>query len=186
MTRNSKISARPISCLIRSVSHFRLWCIEQTVEVEAPAGQLCHVIASIGGANGWYYANWLWKLRGFLDKCLGGVGLRGRSHPNELEEGDAVDFWRVEEFLPGRLKLRGEMITWGQASLEFEVEPLGLLRSRLTQSAHYIPAGVAGWIYWISLYPVHTLIFKGMAGAISRAAEKNSHAPNAPCHSVKS
>ncbi len=117
-------------------------------------------IWSIGGHTGWYYGNWLWKIRGFLDQLQGGVGLRrGRTQDHELHAGDAVDFWRVlyankEE---GRLLLFAEMKLPGEAWLEFKVED-----DNLWQTATFRPKGLMGRLYWYSVLPFHGFIFKGM------------------------
>jgi len=145
----------------------------QVREVRASSEAVYRVFASIGGANGWYFADILWRLRGFMDKVIGGVGLRrGRRDPVEILPGDALDFWRVESVEPGRsLVLRAEMKVPGHAWLEFSVEPLGPDRSRLTQRARFYPRGLAGLAYWYGIYPVHIPIFFGMARAIQRRAE---------------
>jgi hypothetical protein len=147
---------------------------EQVVEADVPAPVLFAVVSSIGGENGWHFANWLWKLRGFIDKQFGGVGLRrGRRHPTELRVGEALDFWRVEEYEEGRrLLLRAEMKVWGQAWLEFKVEPLTPQRSRLVQTARYYLKGLSGYLYWYGILPLHALVFRGMARAIARRAEQ--------------
>lgn len=117
-------------------------------------------IWSIGGDNGWYYGNWLWRIRGFLDKLVGGVGLRrGRTSETSLTAGDALDFWRVlyankEE---GRLLLYAEMKLPGEAWLEFKVEG-----EQLIQTATFRPLGLLGRLYWYSVVPLHAIIFKGM------------------------
>lgn len=114
----------------------------------------------IGGDTGWYYANKLWKLRGFIDKLFGGVGLRrGRTHPSELVAGDALDFWRVLYADPeeGRLLLFAEMIVPGEAWLEFKIEG-----DQLHQIATFRPSGLLGRLYWWSVWPFHGLIFNGM------------------------
>lgn len=148
----------------------------RVVEVQAPADRLFCEVASIGGDRGWYYADWLWKLRGFLDQQIGGVGLRrGRRHPTELRAGDALDFWRVEEYDPGkRILLRAEMKVWGSAWLEFAVEEMGSDRSRLTQTATYYPRGLIGLLYWFGVYPLHAMVFGGLARSIAVRAEKTS------------
>jgi hypothetical protein len=142
-------------------------------QVAAPAERLFEVISSIGGRNGWYYADWLWNLRGFIDQQLGGVGIRrGRRHPIHTAPGEALDFWRVEEYLEGRkMRLRAEMKVWGQAWLEFEVHPEDNRQSRLIQTARYYPKGLFGLVYWYSVYPLHSLVFRGMIRAIARRAE---------------
>lgn len=114
----------------------------------------------IGGRTGWYYANILWQIRGFMDKLVGGVGLRrGRSSETELSAGDAVDFWRVlyanrEE---GRLLLFAEMKLPGEAWLEFRIEG-----DRLRQTATFRPKGVLGRLYWYAVFPLHGIVFEGM------------------------
>lgn len=114
----------------------------------------------IGGETGWYYANIMWKFRGFIDKIFGGVGLRrGRTNATELNVGDALDFWRVlyanrEE---GRLLLFAEMKVPGEAWLEFSVK-----NNVLTQSATFRPQGLLGRLYWYSVFPFHGIVFKGM------------------------
>ena len=136
-------------------------------------------IERIGGDTGWYYGNWLWRVRGWLDLLVGGVGLRrGRRDPHHLHVGDAVDFWRVESVEPsGRLRLAAEMKLPGRAWLEFEVvpqrdddmaKPAG---SVIRQTAIFDPLGLAGLAYWYSLYPLHQLVFAGMLRRIARAAE---------------
>ena len=127
-------------------------------------------IQRIGGQQGWYFATWLWSLRGALDQLLGGVGMRrGRRHPVDLQPGDPLDFWRVEAFKADRLlSLRAEMKVPGRAWLQFEVEPAGG-GSRITQTAIFDPRGLGGLLYWYALYPVHWLIFRGMLRGIVRA-----------------
>lgn len=114
----------------------------------------------IGGQNGWYYGNWLWKFRGFLDKTAGGVGLRrGRTNETELNSGDAVDFWRVlyADKKEGRLLLFAEMKLPGEAWLEFRIKD-----GNLVQTATFRPLGLMGRLYWYAVYPFHGFIFKGM------------------------
>lgn len=132
-------------------------------------------IQRIGGSNGWYFANFLWKLRGFLDLLVGGVGLRrGRRDPHTLAPGDALDFWRVVTFEPDRrLGLVAEMKVPGRAWLQFEVEPNGR-GSVIRQTAIFDPAGLAGLLYWYTLYPVHRWIFSGMLRTIAVGAEREA------------
>jgi len=114
----------------------------------------------IGGRNGWYYGNWLWKIRGFMDKLVGGVGLRrGRTSEIDLNSGDAVDFWRVlyADKKEMRLLLFAEMKLPGEAWLEFRIK-----NENLVQTATFRPKGVQGRLYWYSVYPFHGFIFKGM------------------------
>jgi len=117
-------------------------------------------IWSIGGENGWYYGNWLWKVRGFLDKLVGGVGLRrGRTNKNSISAGDSLDFWRVlyANKKEGRLLLFAEMKIPGEAWLEFKIE--GEL---LIQTATFRPLGLLGRFYWFSVLPFHGFIFRGL------------------------
>lgn len=142
--------------------------------VSAPAADVYRVCAGIGAARGWYFANWAWRLRGMVDRLLGGAGLRrGRRHPDELRVGDALDFWRVEEAQPGRLvRLRSEMKLPGDAWLQFEMREAEDGATWLEQTAVFAPKGLMGLLYWYALYPVHAWIFGGMIKAIARRAEK--------------
>ncbi len=115
----------------------------------------------IGGDNGWYYGNWLWKIRGFLDKIFGGVGLRrGRTHPDKIYAGDALDFWRVllADKEDKRLLLFAEMRLPGEAWLEFRIDENNVLH----QTATFRPRGLKGRLYWYSIVPFHYFIFGGM------------------------
>ena len=134
-------------------------------------------IRRIGGKTSWYYGNALWRLRGLIDKLLGGVGLgRGRRDPDTVRLGDTIDWWRVEAFEPDALLvLRAEMRVPGRAWLRFEVTPEeGGPGAVITQTAIYDPAGLAGLLYWYALYPIHEFIFAGMCRNIPRAAERES------------
>lgn len=128
-------------------------------------------IRRIGGANGWYYGSWLWRLRGFLDLLVGGVGLRrGRRNPHEPVVGEALDFWRIESYEPNRrLRLVAEMRLPGRAWLEFEVEPDDR-GSLIRQTAVFDPAGLLGLLYWYGIYPLHNRVFSGMIRAIAARA----------------
>jgi hypothetical protein len=145
----------------------------RAIRVAAPVPSAFYTIQRIGGATGWYYANWLWSLRGWLDLLVGGVGVRrGRRDGERLESGDVLDCWRVETVEPNRrLRLVAEMKLPGQAWLEFEVipDPDG---SRVTQTATLVPAGVLGVAYWYVLWPLHHLIFRGMLRNMTRHAER--------------
>ncbi|MDF0706725.1 SDR family oxidoreductase [Flagellimonas okinawensis] len=120
----------------------------------------------IGGENGWYYGNWLWKVRGFLDKLVGGPGLRrGRTHPDKIFPGDALDFWRVllADKKSKRLLLFAEMKTPGEAWLEFKIED-----GVLYQTATFRPKGLLGRMYWYSVLPFHLFIFGNMIRNIAK------------------
>jgi len=119
-----------------------------------------HKIWCIGGENGWYYGNWLWRLRGILDRLVGGVGLRrGRTSWNELNIGDTLDFWRVlyTNKREGRLLLYAEMKLPGEAWLEFRI-----VENKLILTATFTPLGLMGKVYWYSVFPFHGFIFNGM------------------------
>ncbi len=135
---------------------------------------LWEYIARVGGKNGWYYADALWRLRGVMDRMAGGVGLRrGRRHSTELRVGDALDFWRVLEIEPPRrLLLLAEMKTPGEALLEFQIQSLESGHAELTMLSRFLPRGLFGMIYWYALYPFHEWIFFGMLKAIARAGGK--------------
>ncbi len=151
----------------------------QTVEVAASADATFAALSRIGGKSGYWGADWLWWLRGLLDKCVGGPGLRrGRRHPNELSYGEAVDFWRVSGFERGRwLRLHAEMRLPGVAELEFRVEPQGPDQSQLVQTARFRPRGLLGLAYWYSVWPLHFFVFPRMVRGIKRDAEQGSVAP---------
>ena len=140
---------------------------------EADAEAVWRQISALGGRNGWYYADALWRLRGAVDRALGGVGMRrGRRHPTELRVGDPLDFWRVAAVEPGcRLTLVAEMRLPGSAVLELSVEPAGDA-ARVVLQAHFHPAGVWGLLYWHSLRPIHAPIFRNLPRAIARRAER--------------
>lgn len=139
--------------------------------VEVSADEVFAPIRRIGGANGWYAYDWLWRVRGFLDLLVGGVGVRrGRPDPEDLHVGDALDFWRVEAYEPGRsLRLHAEMKLPGRAWLEFEVQPTDA-GAIIRQTALYDPVGLLGLAYWYAIYPLHALVFSGMLNRIARAA----------------
>ncbi len=145
-------------------------------DTDATPAQLWSVIEGIGGDNGWYSFPLAWALRGWLDKLVGGVGLRrGRRHAQELQTGDALDFWRVESIEhERRLRLRAEMRVPGKAWLEMEIEPGDGGGSRYRQRAVFFPMGLAGRLYWFAILPFHGVIFNGMANRITLEAENRS------------
>ncbi|MGB4713724.1 MAG: SDR family oxidoreductase [Pontimonas sp.] len=134
--------------------------------------ELWRVVESIGGDNGWYSLPVAWAARGWLDKLVGGVGLRrGRRDPDALVTGDALDFWRVEEIESGRfLRLRAEMKLPGLAWLEFTVSPGPSGGSVLHQRAIFFPHGLGGRLYWLAVMPFHGIVFTGMASAMAKKA----------------
>jgi uncharacterized protein YbjT (DUF2867 family) len=130
--------------------------------------EVLNKIWSIGGKNGWYYADWLWEIRGFIDKLFGGVGLRrGRKNQTEISPGDALDFWRVliADKREKRLLLFAEMKLPGEAWLEFRID----INNVLHQTATFRPLGLWGRLYWYSVLPFHGFVFRGMIRNISRA-----------------
>lgn len=141
--------------------------------VRAPAAEVFRTVCRLGGRHGWY-ANWLWEIRGFLDRLVGGPGLRrGRRHQDSIELGEALDFWRVVGLEPPRLlRLRAEMKLPGEALLEFRVETLGPDASRLVQEARFHPRGLLGLLYWFAVTPFHAFVFQGMLNALRREAER--------------
>lgn len=140
--------------------------------VPAPAAAVYRAFTTLGGATGWLCMNWAWRFRGFIDRLLGGVGMRrGRRDPQDVRVGDALDFWRVEAVeVNSLMRLRAEMKVPGRAWLEFRVEPREGQTSLLSQTAFFAPRGLAGLLYWYLLYPIHALIFSGMIKALARRA----------------
>ena len=155
----------------------RTYVDRRELAVGAPPPTVFRALCRGGGDHGWYVANWLWRLRGRLDSWVGGPGLaRGRRDPERVAVGDELDFWRVVAVeTDRRLALRAEMRLPGEALLEFTTEPLGdgsaPDRTRLVQTAWFLPQGFAGFAYWYLLLPFHALIFRGMLQGIQRAAE---------------
>ena len=149
----------------------------RTVSVPVSPAMAFAPIQRIGGSNGWYFASFLWQVRGFFDLLVGGVGLRrGRRDAHTLVAGDALDFWRVESIEPcRRLNLVAEMKVPGRAWLQFEVEPASD-GSVIRQTAIFDPAGLSGLLYWYALYPIHYCIFKGMLHQIAAIARRESAA----------
>ncbi|GAA1263199.1 SDR family oxidoreductase [Kitasatospora nipponensis] len=147
--------------------------------VAASPAALWRVVEGIGGQHGWYSLPLAWALRGALDRLVGGVGLRrGRRDPDRLRVGDALDFWRVEELVPGRLlRLRAEMRLPGLAWLELRVDPDGVGGARYRQRALFHPHGLAGHAYWWSVAPFHALVFGGMVRSIARSARARGDGP---------
>ncbi|WP_198674417.1 SDR family oxidoreductase [Microcella alkaliphila] len=143
---------------------------------DATPDELWRVVEGIGGDNGWYSLPVAWAARGWLDKLVGGVGLRrGRLDPERLQPGDALDFWRVEQLDRGTfLRLRAEMKLPGRAWLEFRVSPREGGGSHLDQRAVFFPSGLGGRLYWGIIIPFHGVIFPGMAEGMARQAEANA------------
>jgi len=143
--------------------------------VRVPPAAAFAPIRRIGGDAGWYYGNFLWRLRGFLDLLVGGVGLRrGRRRADALDPGDALDFWRVESFEPDRLlRLRAEMKVPGRAWLQFETTPIPG-GTEIRQTAIFDASGLFGLAYWYALYPLHRFVFAGMLRGIAHRAQDST------------
>lgn len=151
------------------VPRFGILSDKRSVPFSCPIEEVQKRIWSLGGNRGWLVMNWAWKLRGFLDKLVGGIGLRrGRTHPTRLKAGDALDFWRVllADEKNRRLLLYAEMKLPGEAWLEFEIIPHET-GGTLKQTASFRPNGIWGRFYWYSLYPFHNLIFSQLAKHIA-------------------
>ena len=156
----------------------------RTRDVTLSAQHAFAPIRRIGGDTGWYYGNWLWKIRGILDLLVGGVGVRrGRRDPEHVRVGDTLDFWRVEEVIPNKLlRLAAEMKVPGRAWLEFEVVEKGG-HSTVRQTAIFDPVGLPGILYWYSLFPLHEFVFHGMLKNICEAGIESTQAAK---HSINS
>ncbi|MGW2228213.1 SDR family oxidoreductase [Streptomyces formicae] len=154
---------------------------ERQLSVDVSRAALWEVIEGIGGDNGWYSLPLAWAVRGWLDRFVGGVGLRrGRRDAQRLRVGDSLDFWRVEEIEPGRLlRLRAEMRLPGLAWLEMYAETADDGRTRYRQRALFHPRGLLGHAYWWAVFPFHAAVFGGMARNITQAAAKGM-SPHSP------
>ncbi|MBU6450469.1 MAG: DUF2867 domain-containing protein [Cyanobacteria bacterium REEB67] len=141
----------------------------RVIVVQQSAAEVWHRLVRLGGKTGWYYGNWLWRLRGVMDKLIGGVGLtRGRRSGEQLFAGDALDFWRVVSVEPEkRLLLLAEMIVPGMASLEFRITPAGPGQTKVQQIARFVPQGVLGLIYWWLVSPLHEFVFTGLLRGVA-------------------
>ncbi|HVM72473.1 MAG TPA: SDR family oxidoreductase [Anaerolineales bacterium] len=140
--------------------------------LDLPPEPVFRAYTGLGGERGWLYLNWTWVVRGWMDKLIGGVGLRrGRRHLDDIRVGEALDFWRVEAVEPNRLiRLRAEMKVPGKAWLEFRSESQPDGKTLLTQTAYFAARGLAGFLYWYLLYPIHGFIFSGMIRKIAERA----------------
>ncbi|MET7680517.1 SDR family oxidoreductase [Streptomyces sp. NPDC005423] len=155
---------------------------ERELSVRASPRELWRVIEGIGGDNGWYSFPLAWTVRGLMDRFVGGVGLRrGRRDAEHLRVGDSLDFWRVEEIVPGHLlRLRAEMRLPGLAWLEMYAETEGDNRTRYRQRALFHPRGLLGHAYWWSVSPFHAVVFGGMARNIAATAANSTRSGSGP------
>ncbi|MBX9745174.1 MAG: SDR family oxidoreductase [Chlamydiales bacterium] len=152
------------------VPRFGILSDRRTCTFSCPLEEVQKRIWALGGNRGWLVMNWAWKFRGFVDKLVGGIGLRrGRTHPTRLKTGDALDFWRVllADEKNRRLLLYAEMKLPGEAWLEFEIIPHEI-GGTLKQTASFRPHGIWGRVYWYSLFPFHALIFSQLAKRIAK------------------
>lgn len=151
------------------------------VATRATPAAVWSAVSELGGARGYYGVDWLWRVRGIMDRMVGGPGLRrGRRSAGALRLGDALDFWRVTAIeSPRRLVLTAEMRLPGVATLEFEVGPTSEPDSgaELVMTARFRPRGLLGILYWYSVLPLHGLVFSGMLRGLARAAERRPSGP---------
>ncbi|MBP6585931.1 MAG: SDR family oxidoreductase [Flavobacterium sp.] len=167
--KDSLISSRFKKSLSNYIQVPSFGCLKDSKKIQITnSEQVLENIWSIGGEKGWYYGNWMWQLRGFIDKLFGGVGLRrGRTSPTHLDNGDSLDFWRVllADKENKRLLLFAEMRVPGEAWLEFRIDENNILH----QIATFRPRGIFGRLYWYSMIPFHFFIFDGMIKNIATA-----------------
>jgi uncharacterized protein YbjT (DUF2867 family) len=155
---------------------------ERSIEIAAEPDQVFSAVCRVGGGHGWYAGDILWRIRGWMDQLVGGPGLRrGRRHAEDVEFGEALDFWRVVGIERGRsLLLHAEMKLPGTAQLQFHLDPSEDGEStKLTMSARFRPKGLLGILYWYSVVPLHHFVFGGMLKGIKRAAESKHGQPEA-------
>ena len=149
----------------------------RSITIDATPAEVSRAVCRIGGGHGWYAGDILWWIRGWMDTLVGGPGLRrGRRHPERVEFGETLDFWRVIGVEEGKsLALLAEMKLPGTATLNFEMRPTADgtdgARTELTMTARFRPKGVLGILYWYSVLPLHNIVFGGMLRGIKRAAE---------------
>jgi len=146
--------------------------------VDLPAETVFRSYSGVGGERGWLYMDWAWAIRGWMDKIVGGVGLRrGRRDPDEIWVGESLDFWRVEAVTPERcMRLRAEMKLPGNAWLEFQSAPQKDGKTLLTTSAFFATHGLGGFLYWYAMWPFHKFIFDGLTRKIAERAHQISEA----------
>ena len=142
--------------------------------LDLPPETVFRAYTGIGGDRGWLYMDWAWEIRGWMDKMVGGVGLRrGRRDPDDLRIGESLDFWRVEGLEPNRsMLLRAEMVTPGKAWLELKSQPRPGGKTLLMLGAYFAPEGLPGLLYWYSLWPIHKFIFDGMVRNLTKRAQE--------------
>lgn len=150
---------------------------QRSIVIDADAEAVFAAVCRVGGGHGWYAGDILWQIRGWMDKLVGGPGLRrGRRHTEDIEFGEALDFWRVVGIERGKhLLLHAEMKLPGVARLEFHIDPApNKIETKLTMTARFRPKGLFGIAYWYAVLPLHSVVFGGMLRGIKRAAESNA------------
>ncbi len=145
----------------------------RTLLLDLPADSVFRAYTGIGGTRGWLYMDWAWALRGWMDKLVGGVGIRrGRRHPDDIRAGESLDFWRVEAVEPNRLmRLRAEMKVPGKAWLQFESMPQEDGKTLFTEAAYFAPRGFWGFLYWYAMWPFHAFLFNGLIRRLASRAK---------------
>jgi uncharacterized protein YbjT (DUF2867 family) len=155
---------------VKIIKHAGFLINSLQVSVDATPEAIFQVLTGMGGESGWLYLNSLWQLRGLVDRLLGGPGMRGRQ-AGQLSQGSTIDFYRVEALEPERLfRLQAELRAPGSGWMEWQIKPQARSDSILSQVAYFAPKGIAGFLYWYILFPVHRLIFAGLLKSIARRA----------------
>jgi Protein of unknown function (DUF2867) len=151
----------------------------RSVTIAAACWAVFAAVCRVGGGHGWYAAAGLWRIRGWIDRLVGGPGLRrGRRDPETVGYGEALDFWRVVGIERNRrLALRAEMRLPGEALLEFRLEPAGPGQCTLEQKALFRPRGLFGLLYWYAVVPLHHIVFRGMLQGIQKEAVRIGAGP---------
>jgi hypothetical protein len=157
---------------VKVMKHEGFFIDHRCEEVAAAPKEAFQVISALGRESGWLYADWLWRLRGWLDRLLGGPGMRGRNQA--LKVGDVIDFYRIESVEAGRLlRLHSELKAPGEGWMEWRVADSGGA-ARLSQTGFFAPRGLPGFVYWYLFGPLHKLVFRGLVKTIARKSEEQN------------
>ena len=174
LTDGSLIAALPFTPAHIFVRRDGILCDVRQAVADASPNNVFSVLTRLGGSNGYLYANRLWRIRGWLDRYLGGIGMQPSVGREPLKKNDHVDFWHVQDLEPDRRLLLGaDMKLPGHACLEFLLSPQPDARTLVRCCAWFEPRGLLGELYWWVLYPVHILIFRGMVRAVCKKAASN-------------